>query len=396
MYAEPAVATTEELVHAFNGKSGGGGPASGLTPDGAGSFYGTTLLDGSNGQGVVFKLTRVANSWTETVIYNFKGGSEDGANPTGTLARDSAGNIYGTTLAGGEGYGVNSEPGYGTVFELSPSSNGWTERVIHFFNDDGSPSGLILDAAGDLYGEAGGGGTSLSGTVYEMKPGAEGWTYQTLYNFEGGDDGQFPVGGLIFDAKGNLYGATVDGGPADDGTVFELQRGANGSWTEKVLYAFQGMEDGVGPEAGVIIDKAGNLYGTAGYGGDVSCAEGYGCGEVFELTPSISGTWTKTTLHAFTGAPDGHAPSAALTLDSVGDLFGTTTNGGETNTGALFELERQSDGSFVESILHSFTNGADGGYPATPLIIVEGALVGTAGGGEYSQGVVFAFTGATR
>jgi uncharacterized repeat protein (TIGR03803 family) len=396
LFARSASAATEELLYTFTGGNDGSGPDAGLTPDGAGNFYGSTFIGGTNGLGVVFKLTRTADGWTETVLYNFKGGSEDGSNPAGNLVLDAAGNIYGITDSGGKGFGVQNEPGFGTAFELSPSASGWTETIIHFFTMvEGIPSsGFVRDAAGNLYGETGGGGKTNSGTVYQMKPGSDEWEYRILYDFNGGNDGNYPYGGLILDTRGNLYGTTIEGGgPKDYGTVFELLRGADGSWTESQLHAFHTGADGVSPEAPVVFDAAGNLYGTTLYGGDVSCAQGYGCGLVFELSPS-GGTWTKTTLYVFPGAPDGHAPSAGMAFDQAGNLFGTTSNGGSANTGALFELVPQSGGGWTESIVESFT-GPNGSFVMTPLMFDgAGNLYGTAqNGGNDSHGLVFEFPG---
>ncbi|MGC1228645.1 MAG: choice-of-anchor tandem repeat GloVer-containing protein [Candidatus Sulfotelmatobacter sp.] len=388
-----AFAATENLIHSFNGQGDGGQPDAGLTPDGTGSFYGTTFVGGTYNCGVVYKLTHTTSGWAEVVLYSFKGGSSDGGNPSGQLAIDSAGNIYGTTRSGGKGYGINGGPGYGILYQLSPTSAGWTETVLHFFFDDGATSGLIIDAAGSLYGETGGGGASLAGTIYQMKRDASAWEYRTLYNFQSGNDGQYPSGGLIFDAKGNLYGTTILGGRLSFGTVFELQH-ANDTWSESLLYTFQSIVDGVGPQCALVFDADGNLYGTTAYGGDTSCANGYGCGEVFELSPSGDGVWSETTLYGFTGSPDGHSPLVGLTRDGAGDLFGTTSNGGTVNAGALFELQRQTDGSFAESIVYSFNNNRDGGYPSTPLTLEGTTFFGTTGsGGENSQGVVFAFPG---
>jgi uncharacterized repeat protein (TIGR03803 family) len=396
LFVSAASAQTEKVLYSFTGGTDGSQPDAGLTPDGAGNYYGSTFFGGEYGWGVIYKLSHASSGWTETVLYNFQGGSEDGASPAGTLILDSAGNIYGITVAGGKGYGIQEEPGYGIAFELSPSGSGWTETIIHFFdNTDGGPSsGFIRDAAGNLYGETGGGNASgNNGTVYLMRSTPDGWEYGILYRFQGGNDGDYPYGGLIFDAKGNLYGTTIEGGgTAGDGTVFELERGTSGGWTEKQLYAFQNTADGVAPQAPVVFDKAGNLYGTTVWGGD-ACSP-YGCGLVFELSPS-GDTWTKSTLYTFTGEPNGHAPSAGLSFDKAGDIFGTTSNGGSNDSGALFELKPQSGGGWQESIVESFTDGSNGGYPSTPLIVSGTNIYGTAGsGGQYGHGIVFEMSGA--
>jgi uncharacterized repeat protein (TIGR03803 family) len=396
LFVSAAFAQTEKVLYSFTGGTDGSQPDAGLTPDGAGNYYGSTFFGGEYGWGVIYKLSHASSGWTETVLYNFQGGSEDGASPAGTLILDSAGNIYGITVAGGKGYGIQEEPGYGIAFELSPSGSGWTETIIHFFdNTDGGPSsGFIRDAAGNLYGETGGGNASgNNGTVYLMRSTPDGWEYGILYRFQGGNDGDYPYGGLIFDAKGNLYGTTIEGGgTAGDGTVFELERGTSGGWTEKQLYAFQNTADGVAPQAPVVFDKAGNLYGTTVWGGD-ACSP-YGCGLVFELSPS-GDTWTKSTLYTFTGEPNGHAPSAGLSFDKAGDIFGTTSNGGSNDSGALFELKAQSGGGWQESIVESFTDGSNGGYPSTPLIVSGTNIYGTAGsGGQYGHGIVFEMSNA--
>src|SRR5882672_4615435 len=395
MFKGSASAATEKVLWSFTGTTDGSQPDAGLTPGPNGSFYGSTFYGGTANQGVIYQLIPSSSGWTETVLYNFQGGKNDGANPFGTLALDAVGNIYGTTASGRRGHGVAHGPGLGVVYELSPSSGGWKETIIHFFYHTPS-SGLVMDSKGNLYGETGGGGASNAGTVFQMKPTSTGWIYQPIYEFAGAtnNDGDYPWGGVIFDPKGNLYGVTIQGGTAYIGSVFELKPQANGRWTETQLYVFQNTTDGVFPEASLVFDKAGNLYGTASTGGDVSCAQGYGCGLVFELSKN-NGSWTKTTLYSFTGSPDGHAPMAPLIFDKAGNLYGTTSNGGSNNTGALFELKPQSGGGWQESMVYSFLNGGDGGYPSTPLYLDgSGNLWSTTQvGGNYTQGVAYEFPG---
>src|ERR1035441_332430 len=217
----------------------------------------------------------VTSTWAtaqEKVLHNFNNNGTDGTNPRAGLIFDAAGNLYGTTENGGTN-------GVGTVFELTPTAGGgWTETVLYSFcsqancTDGYQPwAGLIFDAAGNLYGTTVYGGTadttcSYCGTVFELTPnGSGGWTETVLHSFGDGTDGFYPSAGLIFDAAGNLYGTTAMGGTYDypwDGTVFELTPAAGGGWTEKVLYSFGGGTDGYWPEAGLIFDAAGNLYGT--------------------------------------------------------------------------------------------------------------------------------------
>jgi len=208
MFAAFASAATEQILHSFTGGTDGSQPTSGLTFDHAGNLYGVTFFGGS-GKGVVYKLSHTYSGWQQTVVHTFQGGSTDGANPDANLLIDSAGNIYGTTIGGGTSNA-------GVAFELTPSQGGWTETLLFSFSlSSGSPSsGLIIDHAGNLYGETSGGGKSNDGTVYILKHTATGWSHGILYSFSfaGGNDGIFPSGGLIFDRAGNLYGTTLSGG----------------------------------------------------------------------------------------------------------------------------------------------------------------------------------------
>jgi uncharacterized repeat protein (TIGR03803 family) len=199
------------------------------------------------------------------------------------LIFDGAGNLYGTTLQGGT-------HGFGTVFELIPGSNGsWSEKVLHSFNNDGQDgfalwAGLTLDAAGNLYGTTYSGGTHDAGTVFELTPGTDGlWNEKVLHSFDN-TDGNGPSGGVILDPAGNLYGTTFLGGALSYGTVFKLIRGTNGLWSERVLHSFLSGTDGANPQAGLIRDTAGHLYGTTLQGGGHGCS-GTGCGTVFKVTP---------------------------------------------------------------------------------------------------------------
>ncbi|MGA2904008.1 MAG: choice-of-anchor tandem repeat GloVer-containing protein [Candidatus Korobacteraceae bacterium] len=231
--------------------------------------------------------------WNEKVLHSFNNNGVDGAEPYAGLIFDAAGNLYGTTGNGGVNAG-------GTVLELTPAGGGnWAETVLYSFcsqtncTDGANPSAsLIFDAAGNLYSTTDAGGTYGDGTVFELTPTAGGgWTEQVLHSFNNnGTDGAYPYAGLIFDATGNLYGTTLNGGTyqcVDEGcgTVFELTPTAGGGWTEQVLHNFGNGTDGFWPYAGLILDAAGNLYGTTQLGGTGGNCGGYGCGTVFELTP---------------------------------------------------------------------------------------------------------------
>jgi uncharacterized repeat protein (TIGR03803 family) len=295
------------LLYSFTGGDGSH-PGAGLIADAAGNLYGTTLNGGASGQGTVFQLTL---SRTLNVLYSFTGGS-DGALPFAGLIADAAGNLYGTTIGG---------DGPGTVFQLTP----WGDlNLLQSFTGGDSPwAGLIADAAGNLYGTTEGG--DGPGTVFQLTPSG---TLNVLYRFSG-RDGAVPHGTLIFDAAGNLYGTTHNGGTSGYGTEFQLTT----SGTLNVLHSFTGGSDGAYPEAGLIADMAGNLYGTTWGGGAV------GQGTVFQLTPSGA----LNVLHSFTGGSDGGRPGADLIADAAGNLYGTTVLGGAGTScpggcGTVFQL----------------------------------------------------------
>ncbi|MGA8732825.1 MAG: choice-of-anchor tandem repeat GloVer-containing protein [Terriglobales bacterium] len=337
----------------------------------------------------------------EKVLHNF-GKGNDGAIPESSLISDAAGNLYGTTLYGGKtlcGYNY----GCGTVFRLTPSGNGWTEKVLHNFNyvDGCEPRAeLILDAHGNLYGTAEGDDCD-NGTVFELLPGKnDEWSYKVLYRFTGGNDGGEPAAGLIFDVAGNLYGTTASGGYLDSGTVFELMP-TNGKWSEKVLHSFTYTTDGALPTSTLIFDAVGNLYGTAMASGPGSGCGDYGCGTVFELIPRANGSWNEKTLHSFEGnGNDGWSPSSGMIIDTSGRLCGTTASGGLHNDGTVFELMPGKKGIWTEKVLHSF-NGKDGEAIYGRVVSdADGTLYGTAalggntgdGCNTYGCGTVFALT----
>ena len=242
----------------------------------------------------------------------------------GALVFDRAGNMYDTTAVGGNGNGV--------VYEMTHSGSGWTEQPLYAFTgtpDGATPyAGLVLDSAGNLYGTTTAGGLFGQGTVFELSPSGSGWTEQVLYNFQGGSDGSFPTGGLIFDQSGNLYGSTNEGGSGGGGTVFELTP-SGGGWTYNLLYSFTG-NTGCGPFANLGLDGAGNVYGTT------LCDGANNAGNVFELTPS-GGGWTYSSLHDFTNGSDGGYPYSNVTFDAAGNLYGTASRGGR-GVGLVWEI----------------------------------------------------------
>ena len=412
-----AAKRNEALLHRFGGRvSGdGAGPIAGLIMDQAGNFYGTTSEGGTGpcrgpdpiGCGTIFELSPPSTKgspWTETVLYNFVGGS-DGYEPTGALVFDSAGNLYGTTFFGGKGSCQDGSLVHcGTAFELKPPSipgGTWTEHVIYRFagGSDGywPASGLVFDSAGNLYGttEVGGNSSCSSlgcGTVFQLRPpsGVGGsWTKTALYNFADVPDASTPIASLIFDSVGNLYGTTSNGGASNLGSVFELSllTSPQGNWSESVLYSFGGGSDGERPQAGLWIDSKGDLYGTTGSGGTSSCSSG--CGTVFELSQS-GPLWQETILWRFMGGNDGIQPSSSLIADGDGNLYGTTLDGGTTSVcasgtegcGTIFKLTPP---SWTESVIYSFKGGfGDGVAPTGVVLGSQGALFGTSQGGGIS------------
>src|SRR5580698_527433 len=370
--------------------------------------------------------------WNEQVLYSFQG-LPDGAGPTGRIVSDAQGNLYGATGEGGSSSCAGPAQ-CGTVYELSPpTKNGdaWIETILHVFQGrafgDGSTpgGGLVMDAAGNLYGTAAYDGTGPCrllgglvgcGVIYEMAPPAQpggAWTESVIYNFQGGSDGYFPAGDLVFDKVGNLYGATVFGGgrgincgnslDQNCGTIFELsppqQKG--GAWTEKVLYSFAGIQtwstlsDGAQPNGGLVFDEAGDIYGTTAFGGSAAGAacRSTGCGTVFELIPpqEEGGIWTEEVLHGFLAQPtDGAGPYGNLVL-SAGALYGTTRGGGGREDGVIFQLEPSGNGNggWVENLLHVFTNGSDGLQPSSLIPSPNGAFYGTAQGSPARGGLIF-------
>jgi uncharacterized repeat protein (TIGR03803 family) len=334
---------TETVLYSFASGTDGARPSSGVILDSAGNLYGTTPYGGVNGLGIVFELSPTGNGWIETVLHSFSGGS-DGNAPYSGLVFDRNGNLYGTTFAGG-GLGAATF-GSGTVFELTRSNGTWTEKVIYSFKggtDAANPSNLILDGAGNLYGSGFIGGASAvngasgEGAVFELSPSNGAWAETVIHSFDD-SDGANPRAGLTIDRAANLYGTTSSQGLNGYGSVFRLTRTPAGTWTETVLFSFGTGPDGGAPSGDVILDNAGNLYGTTSVGGGVGCLPSNGCGTVFELTPTASGSWTEAVLYRFTGGNDGGGPEAGMILNRAGNLYGTANNGGTGNFGVVFEV----------------------------------------------------------
>ncbi len=391
--ASPAAAQSLKIIHTFDDVAKGARPRAALTSDAAGNFYGTTYTGAPDGNGTVFELsppTAGKKKWTQTVLHRFNAKVQDGIYPDSSVILDQQGNLYGTTSEGG----VNDA---GTVFELvAPGETGgkWKHVVLHRFTggkDGGTPHGtLVFGPDGALYGAAGFGGSSGAGLIYRFAPDAKGkWKEKMLYNFTNGADGGYPYCTPVFDSAGNLYGTTLNGGNAGNGVVFELTPGSGKSWTETVLHSFDNSDDGAEPRMGVIMDSAGNLYGTTETGGSI------GYGAVFEMNPPAQGqqSWTESVIYSFDFSPNGGTPGySGLAMDSGGNLYGTTQTGGTGKNGVAFELSPQQGGAWTETLLHTFEGSPDGSQPEAGLLLgANGDLYGTTfyGGDSASSGVVF-------
>jgi uncharacterized repeat protein (TIGR03803 family) len=401
-----AAAQHERVIHSFN-NSNGDMPEAALVIDALGNLYGTTYYGGNGtcanagaaaGCGTVFELMPSGNGqWTKQVLHNFHNNGWDGNNPLAGLVIDALGNLYGTTLLGGTGSCADGNGvviGCGTVFELKPTGSGpWAVKILYSFQNnriDGSGpyAGVIFDPAGNLYGTTIGGGSNEYGTVFELSPRAIGaWKENILFNFDPAF-GVEPAGGLVFDPAGNLYGTALEGGTNFNGVVFELSPQGGGSWVEAVLHSFGGTGDGLTPWDTLILDSAGNLYGTTNDGG----AFGFEGGTVFELTPAGSGEWTETILYNFGGSnTDGAGPAGGLTFDSAGNLYGATRAGGTTGFGTVYQLIPAGNGTWTENQLHSFGSAKDGSVPGAGVVVDScGRLYGTTErAGHYGFGTVF-------
>jgi|SRR5580704_1829830 uncharacterized repeat protein (TIGR03803 family) len=317
----------ESVLYNFTGGNDGGDPEASLLLIGS-TLYGTTVSGGTSGSGTVFEVTLQGK---ETVLYSFKG-QPDGAAPGASLVRDSSGNFYSTTNLGGAN-------GNGTVFKLIRSKvpgAAWTEQVLYSFGtgtDGANPvSGVSLDSAGNLYGTTSAGGTYGYGTVFQLAPSGTSWTENTLHEFELLNDGGIPYAGIVLDHAGNLYGATTDGGAGGSeggGTIFEMTS-TDGVWSFSVLYSLPGW--GISGSFRNLLLTSNKIYATT------HCDGANSAGTVYELTRSRTGTWSYVSLYVFTGGTDGLFSFSNLVLDKTGDLYGTTKQGGAIGNGVLFKV----------------------------------------------------------
>jgi len=389
MLLSAASASSTQIIYSFAGGNDGEYLDTDLVMDSAGNIYGTSVQGGDFGSGTVFQLSPSSTGWTHTVLYSFKG-AKDGGEPYKGVTLDAQGNLYGTSVTGGAG---SCEGGCGVVFKLTNSGGSWTQTVIHAFSGgrDGSGpgSGVTFDRHGNLYGMTPTGGANGLGTIYEMRPQSNGaWRLRVIHTFTGGNDGSSgSAGRLILDAAGNLYGVATVGGANGKGVAFELTRSQN-AWTLLPLYAFQDQPDGALPYGGLIFDRAGNLYGTTYYAGanDV--------GTVYKLTNS-NGSWSETVLYSFKGGSDGSSPISTLVSDAAGNLYGTTSDGGTSCAcGVIFKLARGANNTWIESVPYRFPGAPDAGFSYNGMVADSaGNLYGaTTHGGPTNDGTIYQFT----
>ena len=386
-------ADTESVVFNFTGGNDGGEPAAQLIFDSAGNLYGTTVVGGLYGCGTVFELSLSGNQWNETVLYNFDC-YDTGKNPYGGVILDSAGSLYGTTVAGGSG-GECSGDGCGVVYELAKSGDTWNETVLYNFTggDDGFGPGsaLVMDKAGNLYGTTPDGGAFAAGVVYQLSPNQQQWTQTVIHAFTGGDDGAVgSLGPLLLGAGGTLNGVTELGGQFGAGVAFRMSPAGN-TWNYTTMYAFQGLPDAGFPYGGLIADSHGRLYGTTYFGGTG------GLGSVFEVGAgaTVRTLWKESVLYSFQGGTDASFPTSTLVFDAAGNLYGTSSTGGNPSCdcGTIFKLAPHS-GGWDESVLHNFNGSGDGNSPSYGLTPdgKSNYFGVTPVGGLYGQGVVFQIT----
>src|SRR6266550_1741752 len=359
-----ATATTTDVIFSFEEEEGEYADTD-LETDSAGNIYGTTVLGGEFGGGTVFQLSRTPNGWEHTVLYSLTGGA-DGGEPYKGVTIDRRGNLYGTAVTGGSG---GCEGGCGVVYKLTKSGGTWNQIVIHAFTggDDGSGPGarVTVDRSGDVYGMAPTGGANGLGTIYKIHPHAGSWVFQVIHTFTGGDDGTTGSAGRMLLQHGRLYGAATAGGLYGSGVVFELTppaAAAVGEWDFRVLYSFHGQPDGSFPYGALLSGPLGKIYGTTYYGGE------NGIGAVYELSPRSVGEWDGRVIYSFQTGSDGNSPISNLVPDTAGNLYGTTSEGG-LGSGTIFKLAPIGGGQWTESVVHSFEGPPDGGFSYNGMVV---------------------------
>ena len=383
-----ATATTTNVIFSFSEDDGEYADTD-LETDNAGNIYGTTVLGGDFASGTVFKVSPTQNGWAQTVLYSFTSGT-DGGEPYKGVTLDREGNLYGTAVTGGSG---SCEGGCGVVYKLTNSGGTWTQTVIHTFTggDDGSGPGarVTLSPSGnDVYGMTPTGGAYGLGTIYRIHHQPNGtWSFSVIHAFTGGADGASGSAGRMILRQGQLYGAATAGGTYGSGVVFQLTQSGPATWDFRTIYSFRGQPDGSFPYGALLFGRRGNIYGTTYYGGR------NGIGAVYLLSPQPTGEWNERVLYSFQdNGTDGSSPISNLVPDDAGNLYGTTSEGG-SGSGTIFKLT-PTGGQWVETVVHSFQGSPDGGFSYNGMVIDGfGNFYGaTVHGGVDDDGAIYQFT----
>jgi uncharacterized repeat protein (TIGR03803 family) len=387
-----ATASTTDVIFSFEEEEGEYADTD-LETDSAGNIYGTTVLGGDHGSGTVFQLSPTPSGWVHTVLYSFTGGA-DGGEPYKGVSIDRHGYhgdpkaLYGTAVTGGSG---SCEGGCGVVYKLTNLNGTWNQTVIYAFTgaDDGSGPGarVTVDRNGDVYGMTPTGGTYGVGTIYKLHPHAGSYTFQVIHTFTGGNDGATGSAGRMLLRHGRLYGAATSGGMYGSGVVFELTPTAVGEWDFRTLYSFHGQPDGSFPYGALLRAGSGKIYGTTYYGGK------NGIGSVYELSPRPVGEWDGRVIYSFQPGNDGNSPISNLVRDAAGNLYGTTSEGG-LGSGTIFKLAPIGGGQWIESVVHPFAGPPDGSFSYNGMVGDRfGNFYGaTVHGGTDDDGCVYKFT----
>ncbi|MBA3914921.1 MAG: hypothetical protein H0X25_13955 [Acidobacteriales bacterium] len=381
-------AASTKVIYSFAGDEDGEYPDTDLVLDKAGNIYGTTVLGGDFGSGTVFMLSRSGNGWSHTVLYDFTSG-KDGGQPYKGVTLDAQGNLYGTTVTGGTG---SCEGGCGVAYKLTNSSGVWTQTVLHSFTggNDGSGPGnaLTIDPAGNLFGMTPIGGAFGLGTIYQLHPRSDGsYAFRVIHQFAGGIEGSSASAGrLLLDQTGNLYGVTTVGGIHESGMAFELVRSPQG-FQYKDLYNFHGVPESGFPYSALVRDSTGHLYGTTYYAGANNL------GSVYELTYH-AGIWQQDLLYSFTAGIDANSPIGNLVVGSTGKLYGASSEGGTATVGTIFQLSRDGNGQWTESVVYNFQGSPDAALPYDGMVgDGQGNYYGaTVRGGVADEGAIYQFT----
>ena len=387
----PATAQTESTIYSFT-QHESFWPEGGLVEDAGGNLYGTTVGGGTYGTGTVYELSPPAKgstTWKQTVLYNFQPWGTTGYTPSSELAIDTKGDLFGVTWAGGDARchcGVLYE-----LVPPAKAGAAWTHLVLHAFtntaNDGRLPNAPPVLSSSTIYGVTQQGGQYDSGIVYKFVPGKSGGTYSVLYSFGGNNDASWPNGPVLLDSSGSLYGVTSLGGAFNSGAVYKLSPPqSTGPWTESILFPFGGgsQSSGITPVGNLLFDSLGNLYGVAESGGASQL------GVAYELSPT-TGSWTQYVLFNFSKTA-GSAPLAGMTWNPNGSLYGTTSAGGSHTHGTVFQLTPPTSGGglWTETLLQQFTYANNGGLPSARVLrdATTGYLYGTTynGGGGGCDG----------